>query len=165
MLRGLAESTLARTSRAFAAAALLATLAGCGSTATLLQTADAPERPSTWSRGGEIGPRCLDLDHEDELLCRADKRLMEARTWGDERALACYVRKGRELRTAYRMAQNTRERLKSGESAVERERLVSADRLLERSFVELEACNGPLDGEADSVRVERPKELLEIEGG
>lgn len=143
------------------AAAIAIALAGCGASSTpLLETADASsERPSSWGRSHGVGPRCLDLEHEDELLCRADKRLMEARAWGDEKALACYVRKGKELRTAYRMAQETRERLKSGDSAIDRERLAYADRLLERSFVELEACNGPLDGEGDSVKVEKPAEV------
>lgn len=141
-------------------------LAGCGaSTTPLLETADASSgRPTSWDHGHSVGPRCLDLEHEDELLCRADKRLMEARAWGDEKALACYVRKGKELRTAYRMAQDTRERLKSGDSPLDRERLAYADRLLERSFVELEACNGPLDGEGDSVKVEKPEDLPSIDG-
>ena len=123
-------------------------------------TTDASSaRPEAWSRGREVGPRCMDLAHEDELLCRADRRLMEARAGGDERTLACYVRKGRELRTAYRMAEDTRARLASGESTIDRERLVYAERLIERSFVELEACNGPLDGEGDSVKVEKPADL------
>ncbi len=134
-------------------------LTACGSSRPLIQIADSGERPVSWSRGHDIGPRCLDLDHADELLCRADKRLMEPRAWGDEKALACYVRKGRELRTSYRMGEDTRNRLKSVETTIDRERLAYADRLLERSFVELEACNGPLDGEGDSVKVEAPKDL------
>jgi hypothetical protein len=162
--------TQARSSVGVAAAALVGAtfaiaLAGCSASPPLVQTADSTGRPSSWSRGGEIGPRCLDLAHEEELMCRADKRLMQARSWGDEKALACYVRKGKELRTAYRMEQDTRERLKSGDSMIDRERLAYADRLLERSFVELEACNGPLDGEGDSVKVERPKDLPAMEGG
>lgn len=152
--------------RVLAIAVGLSALAGCSSSRPLVQINDGDsthhggaERPSSWSRGRDIGPRCLDLDHADELLCRADKRLMQARASGDEKALACYVRKGKELRTAYRMGEETRNRLKSGESVIDRERLAYADRLLERSFVELEACNGPLDGEGDSVKVEAPKDL------
>lgn len=150
-----------------AAAVGLSVLAGCGASSPLVQisAAGAAERPSSWSRGREVGPRCLDLDHADELLCRADKHLMEARAWGDEKALACYVRKGKELRTAYRLGEETRNRLKSGESVIDRERLAYADRLLERSFVELQACNGPLDGEGDSVKVEAPKDLPPADGG
>lgn len=149
----------------------MSALAGCGASRPLVQVTDAAsadadpaERPASWSRGHGIGPRCLDLSHADELLCRADKRLMEARAWGDEKALACYVRKGRELRTAYRLGEDTRNRLRSGDSAIDRERLAYADRLLERSFVELEACNGPLDGEGDSVKVEAPKDLPLADG-
>lgn len=137
----------------------LVALAGCGASRPMVDVAASGERPSSWSRGGDVGPRCVDLAHQDELLCRADKRLIEARAWGDEKALACYVRKGRELRTAYRLGEETRERLRAAETPIDLERLAYADRLLERSFVELEACNGPLDGEADSVKVEKPADL------
>jgi hypothetical protein len=142
--------------RSGVAVASLLALSGCSS-AREPNDPSSMDRAPAWFHAHDVGPRCDDMERDEELLCRADKRLMQARESGDDRAVACYDRKSRELRTAYRLAQDTKERLKSSENAVDRERLTYADKTLERNFVELEACNGPLDGEGDEVRVTRPE--------
>lgn len=112
--------------------------------------------PVTWALAEHAeGPGCFGLSRADELLCRADRRVIQARAAGNEKLVACYRRKGSELRTAYRIAEESRERIRAnGEAAMlAKERLSAAEQALERDYASLEGCAGPVGKEPDSVRV------------
>lgn len=116
--------------------------------------------PSTqWEAGARgQGPRCVGLARPDELLCRADRLLIQARSGGDPDLLACYRQRGAELRAGYRSASDTRARLgeSAGNHTLERARLEAAEDALERSYVRLASCQRPVQREADSLRVTVP---------
>ena len=107
---------------------------------------------------------CLALSRPDELLCRADKRLMEARKLGDSVSVQCYTDKGRQMRASWRSALVNRERLQSvaiGDQSVslERERIDAAGQSLERVFGTLEDCERRKDSWS-GVRVQAPNSAV-----
>lgn len=115
--------------------------------------------PASWVLAEHAdGPGCFGLSRADELLCLADRRVIQARSMGNDELVACFRRRGTELRTAYRLAEATREHLRTtGESAsIDRARLAAAERVLERDYASLESCAGPMGRERDSVRVIAP---------
>ena len=103
---------------------------------------------------------CLALSRADELICRADKRLMQARRNGDAVSVQCYTDKGRQMRASWRSSLVNQERLKStGEqnTSLERERIDAAGQSLERVFGTLEDCERRKDAWS-GVKVEAPNQ-------
>jgi hypothetical protein len=104
---------------------------------------------------------CLALSRADELLCRADKRLMQARRNGDEASVRCYTDKGRQMRASWRSSLVNQERLKSvvddQNGSLERERIDAAGQSLERVFGTLEDCERRKDSWS-GVKVEAPNQ-------
>ncbi len=49
------------------------------------------------------------MAHAESYLCRADRRLMAARTQGDAQAVECLSARGRELRATYRTLTDTQD--------------------------------------------------------
>jgi hypothetical protein len=103
------------------------------------------------------GPGCFGLARPEELLCRADRRVIQARAAGDAKLVSCYRRRSSELRMAYRLAEASREHLRTGEGdELDRERLGAAEKALERGYASLERCAAPPGGDRDTLRVITP---------
>ena len=133
-------------------------LAGCAAREPA-PAAPAQEVASTWQAGAHRqGPQCVGLARADELLCRADRLLIQARVIGDHELVACYRQRGAELRAGYRAAADTRALLDEAtvDQALHRERLDAAEHVLERSYGRLEGCERPTRREADTLRVTVP---------
>lgn len=115
----------------------IAMAAGCMSAAE--RPASAPDSASDErldlvpDRSVEV--TCLGRPKPEEQLCRADRRLMEARRSGDEVAVRCYEQRGRELRASHRVLEEAR----AGDAGSD-ERARASIRAMDQTFTLLEDC-------------------------
>lgn len=144
-------------------AAIAATLLGCSAATPEATTADAtsdgvaihevapPTRPVA------LAASCFGLGRADEIVCRSDHRIAEARESGDSAVLACVARRSSELRATYRNAEGARELARSGTLGdIDRARLDLAERNLERQLAAIDDCWPAPTQKADSVRMFAP---------
>lgn len=142
-------------------AAIAATLLGCAGTTPEATTAAsdgvAIRDVAPTTRPAAVTAGCFGLGRADEIVCRSDHRILEARDSGDSAVLACVARRGSELRATYRNAEATREAARSGALGdVERARLDLAERNLERQLAAIDDCWPAPTQKADSVRMFAP---------
>jgi hypothetical protein len=146
----------------------IAALVGCAGA----PEPDAPVQPVEpgfiVETDASIEQACAALSRADALVCRADRRLMAARSRGDATLVGCLAKRGRELRATLRWVGESRDQAvaaaRAGNNAGdEREKLAHAERALEQQYARLDDCPGSRAVvAADSVRVVRP-ELAETD--
>jgi hypothetical protein len=99
----------------------------------------APEpapAPLVFDRDRFAEQACAGLPRADEILCRADKRLIEARAAGDSVAVACHLAVGRELRAAARTVHE-------GRDARDEDRERAGMQAMERRVAAIAKCDAP----------------------
>lgn len=116
----------------------IAMAAGCMSAAERPPSANAnasDERLDlVHDRSAEV--TCLGRPKPEEQICRADRRLMEARRAGDSVAVRCYEQRGRELRASHRVLEAAR----ADGTSLEKERELASIRAMDQTFALLEDC-------------------------
>jgi hypothetical protein len=126
---------------------------------------DAPVQPVepgfVVENDASLEQACAALPRADSLMCRADRRLMAARSRGDATLVGCLAKGGRELRATLRWVGESRDQAaaaaRAGNAADERAKLAHAERALEQQYARLDDCPGSRAVvAADSVRVVRP---------
>lgn len=151
------RARLATASYARAAVVLcLGALVGCTAGPEATTPDEVVPAPTGPSRIAAIAG-CFGLARADEIVCRSDHRIREARDSGDSAVLGCVARRSSELRATYRNAEAAREAARSGVLAdVDRARLDLAERNLERQLAAIDDCWPEPAQKADSVRVFAP---------
>jgi hypothetical protein len=139
----------------------IAALVGCTAAPEASAPIQAVDSGLVVANDASIEQTCAALSRADSLMCRADRRLMAARSRGDAALVSCLSKRGREIRATWRWVAESRELAsaaeRTGEPDDEHQRLAHAQRALEQQYARLDDCPGSRAVvAADSVRVVRP---------
>ncbi len=139
----------------------IAALVGCTGTPEPSAPVQPVEPGFVVENDASIEQACAALSRADALMCRADRRLMAARSRGDATLVTCLAKRGRELRATLRWVGESRDQAaaaaRAGNAGDEGEKLAHAERALEQQYARLDDCPGSRAVvAADSVRVVRP---------